>query len=208
MGPQAVAVLGWTLAALSALTVLPQLLRLRSTGSTAGVSATSAGLATATMWAWCVYTVEIRDLPALASSLAALLVWAAVLGVVLLRRRDQRSAILGGGVLLAVLLVPASGAAVLCATAGSLLWILPQALRTLRTGSLHAVSAGAYLLVLAENLGWLLYALLTDRPAYAVAPLVQVPLSALIAWRARRHRDDPDRPPVPNAALDAMVTAP
>ena len=70
------------------------------------------------------------------------------------------------------------------AVLGSLTWVLPQTYKSIKTRDLSGVSASAYALVALENLAWIVYAVGTRTVAYAIAPLVQAPLSAVIAYRA------------------------
>ena len=78
--------------------------------------------------------------------------------------------------------------AVVVATVGSVSWIIPQGVHALRSRNLVAVSLWAYLLILVENVGWIVYGVGVGRYAYAVAPLVQIPVSALIVTHACRSR--------------------
>lgn len=187
--------MGWTLAVLSCAAMVPQLRRLRR-GVDSGISVTAVAAASLTMWSWCVYTTAERDWPALASSVGPLSVWLLLGATLTARRHDLPSflhvlAVFAGGSVIAV-----SGAhgAMYAAAVGSMLWIVPQAVSVLRSGPLDGVSIGAYLLVLAENAGWVLYAWATGRWAYAAAPLIQVPLSVLIVLRTRADRRSRSRP--------------
>jgi uncharacterized protein with PQ loop repeat len=81
------------------------------------------------------------------------------------------------------------------AVSGSLLWVIPQVLTTLREKDLSGVSVPAYVLLAVENAGWVLYAWGTRTPAYALAPLVQGPLAVFIAIYAfRAHRSATSAP--------------
>lgn len=193
--------LGWLLATMALVIVLPQLHRLRTSGAHEGFSLRSASLAAASCMAWVAYTVVERDVPALASSLLPLFVWVAC-GVIVASRRDAlvrflaTTVALCAGVLLFGLL---TGLFHVAAVSGSLVWILPQARSVLRTSHLPAVSALTYVLLLVENVGWIVYAVGTGRLAYMVAPMVQGPLAALIAFRATR--------PAPRLPADLAAAA-
>lgn len=180
--------LGWLLAVMALFIVLPQLHRLRSSSAHEGFSLRSASLAAASCLAWVAYTIVERDVPALASSLLPFFVWVSC-GVIVSRRRAVLSRFLAttaslcAGVLVAGLL---TGWFHVAAVAGSLVWILPQARSVLSSTHLPAVSAPTYVLLFVENVGWIVYSLGTGRLAYMVAPLVQAPMAALIAFRAAR----------------------
>lgn len=202
--PLYVALLGYLVAALSAVSVLPQLLRLLRTRSTVGLSLPTAVLATVTMWAWCCYTVRVRDIPALVSSVIPLLVWSSIttfttLALPSLRKAQIAMALLG---LLALPLHPALSAPI--AVCGSLVWIVPQGIHALRSSRLHAVSQAAYTLVLVENVLWIAYGVLVGHLAYAAAPLVQIPMSIMIVLRSRSATKLADGPTAPDAPLSVV----
>jgi uncharacterized protein with PQ loop repeat len=175
---------GWSLAVASTLTVAPQAVRLARTGNSAGVSATSAALGFATMLSWCHYTATIKDVPALASSLGPAVVWGFVLSWVLIKEHT-RSVSLQAAIAVSVAIIASYlGLSQYAAVLGSLTWVMPQTYRSIKARDLTGVSATAYSLVALENVAWIIYAVGTRTVAYAVAPLVQAPLSAVIAYRA------------------------
>ena len=180
--------LGWLLAAMALVIVVPQLHRLLTSDAHEGFSLRTASLAAASCLAWVVYTTVERDLPALASSLLPMFVWLSC-GVIVARRRGllPRFATTTAALCLGV---PLSGLITgwfhVAAVAGSLVWILPQLRSVLRTSDLPAVSAPTYALLFVENVGWIVYAVGTGRLAYMVAPIVQAPLAAAVAVRAGR----------------------
>lgn len=198
--------LGWLLAVMALFIVLPQLYRLRTTGEHEGFSLRTASLAAASCLAWVVYTLSEGDVPALASSLLPMFVWIAC-GTIVSRRRDVlakfsvTTGVLCVGALLAGVL---TGWFHVVAVSGSLLWILPQVRSVLVSSRLPAVSAPTYVLLFVENVGWVVYALGTGRLAYMFAPLVQAPLSALIAFRA--FRSTPALPHGVETAVSPVVT--
>lgn len=197
-------VLGWLLAAMALVIVLPQFHRLRRSSAHEGFSLRAASLATASCLAWVAYTANERDVPALASSLLPMFVWIAC-GVMVSRRRGVLTGfgVATAGLCTGVLLVGAlTGWFHVTAVAGSLVWILPQVRAALRSTNLPAVSAPTYLLLFVENVGWVFYALGTGRMAYMVAPLAQAPLAALVAFRASRPT-----PSVASCTCTAPATA-
>lgn len=180
--------LGWTLAAASAITVLPIPVRLIRSRNSEGVSALTSCLGVVTMSLWCWYTLGIRDWPALASSMGPLLAWGITLVVLLVLRHDRLT------LLLTVLAIVSSSLAILLpskiqmvlAIAGSMLWSLPQLRIAVKGGSMEGVSAVAYFAVLAENVGWVLYSIGTGTMAYIFAPIIQGPAAGIIAARTLR----------------------
>lgn len=177
-------IFGWFLAAVSALTAAPQAVRLHRTQNPAGIAPASAALGFATMLAWSYYTWSIRDIPALASSIGPAVVWGYVLGWFLCRKFTTQVCLQTISATAFVVLFSAYGRPHYAAVAGSLTWVVPQTYRALKDSDLSGVSAVAYALMALENFAWIIYAVGTKTPAYAVAPLVQVPLSALVAYRA------------------------
>ena len=175
---------GWALAVASTLTVAPQAVRLARTGNSAGVSSTSAALGFATMLSWCHYTATIKDIPALASSLGPVVVWGYVTGWVLLKQHTRAVSLQAAAAVSIAVFAAYFGVSQYAAVLGSLTWVLPQTYKSIKTRDLSGVSASAYALVALENLAWIVYAVGTRTVAYAIAPLVQAPLSAVIAYRA------------------------
>lgn len=175
---------GWALAVASTLTVAPQAVRLARTGNSAGVSATSAALGFATMLSWCHYTATIKDVPALASSLGPAAVWGYILSWVLLKEHSRTVSVQAGAAVSIAIIAAYFGVSQYAAVLGSLTWVMPQTYKSIKTRDLTGVSATAYSLVALENLAWIVYAVGTRTAAYAIAPLVQAPLSAIIAYRA------------------------
>lgn len=182
--------LGWLLAASATAIVVPQLFRVLRTGLVEGVSLRACVLAILAMIAWSGFTLGRRDWPALASSLGPLCVWLACAALVARRRGALVPVVfaIAGGTLAVVLAGTYATGFELLAVAGSLLWVVPQAWTAFRDHDLSGVSVTTYLLLAAENFGWLLYAAYTSTIAYGVAPLVQLPLALIIATRARSRR--------------------
>jgi len=183
---------GWALAVASTLTVAPQAVRLARTGNSAGVSATSAALGFATMLSWCHYTATIKDIPALASSLGPAAVWGFVLSWVLIKEHTRSVSLQAAAAVSVALVASYLGLSQYAAVLGSLTWVVPQTYKSIKSRDLTGVSATAYSLVALENVAWIIYAIGTRTVAYAVAPLVQAPLSAVIAYRAATSRVEKD----------------
>lgn len=183
--------LGWLLATMALVIVLPQLHRLLTSDVHEGFSLRTAALASASCLAWVAYTWVERDIPALVSSLLPMFVWLTC-GLIVASRRNMVLRFTTTALLLAccaLVLGLVTGWYHVVAVAGSLVWLFPQARAVLRSGHLEAVSAPTYVLLFVENVGWIVYAVGTGRLAYMVAPLVQAPLAALVATKSRR----PDR---------------
>lgn len=190
-----VSALGWLLAVAATGIALPQLVRVIRTRRDDGVSLRTCVLAAASMFAWAGYTLGRLDIPALASSLGPLVVWLSC-GWIVARRRAVLARFAVASSVAAVAVISAGlllGAFHVLAVTGSLLWILPQLQVVRRHDDLTGVSVAAYVLLAAENAAWVAYAWGTATPAYALAPLVQGPLGAVIAfyaWRAHRGRSE------------------
>lgn len=183
---------GWALAVASTLTVAPQAVRLARTGNSAGISSTSAALGFATMLSWCHYTAAIKDVPALGSSLGPAVVWGYIMVWVLFKERTRTVAVQATLAVAMALVASFFGVSQYAAVLGSLTWVMPQTYKSIKTLDLTGVSATAYALVALENIAWIVYALGTRTLAYAIAPLVQAPLSAIVAYRAATSHAEKD----------------
>jgi uncharacterized protein with PQ loop repeat len=183
-----VTTIGWLLALGATVTTAPQAIRVIRHREVAGVSVATTIAGIATMTAWTLYTVELRDIPAVASSLGPLVAWSTTLVAVAAINRQPRLILLGLVVAMITAALSVGGLAKMIAVTGSLLWTLPQLRVVLQGKDLRGVSAVAYTLIAVENAGWVIYAAGTGTWAYAIAPLVQSPAAAVIAWRtARSH---------------------
>lgn len=185
------ALLGWVIAAASSLTLLPILIKVLRTKDTAGVSATTAALASLAMLCWTGYTWSLRDWPAFASSVGPLVIWSALLAALVALRRDRGTlTAAAAAVLVALPLILFAPPALLAvfAVSGSVGWALPQLRTAFSATPLSGVSVPGYALVCCENIGWIVYGLATGHLAYIFAPAVQAPATALIAYRAHRSR--------------------
>jgi uncharacterized protein with PQ loop repeat len=74
------------------------------------------------------------------------------------------------------------------AAVGSTLWALPQLKVALSKVPLTGVSALAYIFIAIENVGWIVYGLLTGHLIYLVAPLVQAPVALIIAIKVSKQK--------------------
>ena len=182
------ALLGWALAIASTLTVLPQTIKLLRSRNSEGVSTITVALATITMAIWSTYTYQLRDWPALGSSLGPLFAWGTSL--ILLSVINKSWKVIFASLLICLLLLPILPTVVLgiCAAMGSTLWALPQLKVALSKVPLTGVSSLAYIFIAIENLGWIAYGLLTGHLMYIVAPVVQAPVAFLIAIKARKDK--------------------
>jgi uncharacterized protein with PQ loop repeat len=183
-----VALVGWGLAVAATVTTAPQAWRIFRRRETAGVSVGTTTAGIATMTAWTAYTAELGDIPALASSVGPLAAWAATLAGVAWVRRQPWLVLYGFVAVVVTATCATFGFARQVAVTGSVLWALPQLRVVLRGDALHGVSAVAYTMIAVENVGWVFYAFGTSTWAYAIAPLVQGPVAAIIAWRTARSR--------------------
>lgn len=180
------ALLGWSLAIASALTILPTPIKLIRKNSSSGVSSLTSIVAIVAMLSWSFYTLNLKDYPALASSLGPLLCWSATLYLLAFKYQQKNAKIylLATTPLLIIIgLLPTKLQGSL-AVIGSLLWALPQLKKAFTSSSLKGISVLSYLFVALENLAWVGYALLTKHYAYAFAPLLQGPVALLIALKA------------------------
>jgi uncharacterized protein with PQ loop repeat len=97
-----------------------------------------------------------------------------------------------------------SGAALSC------LLIIPQAIRTLRTDRLDAISATTYWIVLGNAVIWAAWSVLTQQYAAGVPALVNGPAAILILLRLHRTNPAAATPhgrPEPRADVAASPTA-
>jgi uncharacterized protein with PQ loop repeat len=183
-----VSLIGWTLAVAATVTTAPQAWRIIRYRETAGVSVATTTAGITTMTAWTIYTAELRDIPALASSIGPLVAWTITLVGLSWIRRQPQLVFYGVAAVSLTVAMSSFGLARSIAVTGSVLWALPQLRIVLRGGDIRGVSALAYALIAVENAGWVFYAAGTGTWAYAIAPLVQGPAAAVIAWRTTRSQ--------------------
>lgn len=187
------AFIGSLLAVAATVTAWPQAIRIMRTRIIAGVNAHTVFIALVTMEVWACFTFRREDWPAFASSIGPLLAWCTTLGFLgkhghpLASRYGWGAFAIGAGVL-AIAATPVWSLLGYAAGIGSAVWALPQLRTALGHEPLHGVSIPGYLLLTAENAGWIVYAILTATPAYAIGSLVQGPACAIIAGRAAAKR--------------------
>ena len=147
-----------------------------------------------TMLNWCLYTGQIHDIPALFSSIGPLIAWSTSLATLALLGAPRARLALLGSIALCVALTTLSVAGVIpvgifgtLSAIGSCSWALPQLIKLLRKPGkdLTGVSSLAYTALGLEDAAWILYAIFTKTPAYAVAPIIQLPACLIIAFHAR-----------------------
>jgi uncharacterized protein with PQ loop repeat len=182
------AIIGWALAVASTATVLPQSIKLLRSRNSEGVSTVTVALASVTMAVWSTYTFQLRDWPALGSSLGPLLAWGGSLVLLSIINKSRRIMIVAVGISALVLPFLSLTLLGILAAAGSTLWALPQLKVALSKVPLTGVSALAYIFIAIENVGWIVYGLLTGHLIYLVAPLVQAPVALIIAIKARKDK--------------------
>jgi len=76
------AILGWALAMAATFTAMPQLVHLAK-GNRVGIEPLTPAIASVTMVSWIIFTAAKRDLPAFASSLGPLIIWAITLALLI-----------------------------------------------------------------------------------------------------------------------------
>lgn len=173
---------GWFAATTSGLRSIPQILRLRSGPTSAGVSAASMAFTSLNGLAWIVWSASIENLPVLVSSTLTFF------GFFEVARRARKS--ISKKEILLLGLVSASyigtffvagpiGLGVL-GSVGSAVQFLPQARKALRVSDRSGISPGTYILAASNEGAWLAYAALTNEPLLALPYLVRLPTSLLI----------------------------
>lgn len=187
-------VLGWTLAAASALTSVPQTVRLLRTRATGGL-ALATELAWTTSWAmWLWYSLSIAAAPKASAETVGLVGELALTGLLVatLARRGQLRTQLRGALVLTVFGTVAAlavrGLAGLEAYAAALavydgVSLFPALRATVTAPSLAGLSLPTWLLKVAVALGWIGYGLAIGHPLAAGWTLVMAPAAAFIVAR-------------------------
>ena len=183
--------IGYSLAIASTLTVIAIPIKLFVSKNRSGVSYFTSTLAFYSMVCWAGYTMDLGDIPAYFSSLGPLVCWALSLVAMAFTYETRKVYWL----ILSLLIITSSLVVVrlnpsllgVLAVSGSLCWSLPQLRKAFKARDLSGVSSTGYALIFLENLGWVVYALLTKHYAYALAPLVQGPSALYIAFKARKQ---------------------
>jgi hypothetical protein len=175
---------------LSAVTSWPQAWRAWRHG-TKGVSSTALVGGIVTMVVWTAYTAREGDTAALVATLFVLTGWVATYAALLHRRavRAQTTAIavvcVAGAAVASS--VGAVGVVGVVAMLGSLGWAIPQAVRA-RSGELGGVSLATWVLLVAENLSWVVYGAVSEHWVYMPGSAWQLCVAAYVAWRVLAHR--------------------
>ena len=175
---------------------LPQILKIRATHDTSGISWSWAALTSVNNAAWIAYFTLARYWTALIPSSSATLL-AGTLTAMLTRRglaRPRPSALIGTW---AVMLIAAYGAAARAGlgtllTAAFLLQVTPSIWTACRTVRLTGVSSGTWLLILGELTCWMIFGLHRSDPRLITLGVSGVTASALmlarVHWTSRRLR--------------------
>ena len=187
---------------------LPQLLKVRGTGDTAGVSWSWATLTSVNNAAWFAYFALSGYWTALVPSSAATLL-AGVLAAMLVRRglaRARPAALIGGWVALLVagLAVAGRGGLGTLLTAAFVLQVTPSVWTAYRTARPTGVSRGTWMLILGELSCWTVFGVHQSDPRLLTLGVTGITASVLMLarirhasgpWRRRRRRDpDPAGP--------------
>jgi uncharacterized protein with PQ loop repeat len=171
---------------------LPQLLKLRATDDTAGVSWSWATLTTVNNAAWLVYFALAGYWTALVSSASATLL-AGTLAIMLVQRGQARArpaVLIGGWVALLIASVAVAGRAGLgtLLTVAFILQVTPSLWTAYRTAHLTGVSRGTWLLILGELSCWTIFGVHKPDPRLITLGVTGVTASALMLARIRRTR--------------------
>lgn len=185
-------ILGWLPIAAAAFAVpqfLPQLLEVRRTGDTAGVSWSWAVLTSVSNGGWIGYFALSRLWTSLVPAISATLL-SGVLAVMLGRRggvRRRPAAIILAWSAVLVLAWALAGRVGLgtALTASFVFQVTPAVWTAYRTRRPTGISAGTWLLVLAELLCWGVYGLSISDPRLTVLGWTGVAASVLMLARAR-----------------------
>ena len=175
---------------------LPQLLKLRATDDTAGLSWSWATLTSVNNAAWFAYFTASAYWAALVPAASAALL-AGALAIMLTRRGQARArpaVLVSGWVALLVVGVTVAGRAGLgtLLTAAFILQVTPSLWTAYRTAHLTGVAAGTWLLILGELSCWTIFGLYQSDPRLLTLGVTGVTASALML--ARIHRTSRTQP--------------
>jgi hypothetical protein len=173
---------------------LPQLLKLRATGDTTGVSWSWATLTSVNNGAWFAYFAASAYWAALVPATSATLL-AGTLAIMLTRRgqaRTRQAVLIGGWVALLLAGFTVAGRAGLGAllTVAFILQVTPSLWTAYRTARLTGVAAGTWLLILGELSCWTIFGLHQTDPRLITLGITGVTASALMLARIRYTRRD------------------
>jgi uncharacterized protein with PQ loop repeat len=179
---------------------LPQILKLRATQDTAGVSWSWAILTSINNGAWIAYFALERYWTALVPATSAT-VLAGMLAVVLIRRGQatlRPSVLIGAWAALLVAAYPVVGRAGLgtLLTAAFFVQVAPSLWAAYRTARPTGISSGTWLLILGELSCWLVFGLYKSDPRLIALGVTGVIASTLILARIHRTstREQPAAP--------------
>lgn len=171
---------------------VPQWLKVRRTGSVAGVSLPSISCALVSAFAWVLYGLWLQDLWVVLTSGAAIPGLTAAL-VVLLRSHASRDGLWMTWAWIATIagaaaLVPVSEAPITLVLGCSILWYVAPAVWTAWTSAdVSGISRSAWILLLVESVVCTVYGVLAVVPAYlvyaAIASVGAVLVLARLAYR-------------------------
>jgi uncharacterized protein with PQ loop repeat len=169
---------------------LPQLLKLRATNDTAGVSWSWATLTSVNNAAWFAYLTLASYWTALVPAASATLL-AGTLATMLARRGQAKArpaVLIGSWVALLVAGFTVAGRTGLgtLLTAAFILQVTPSIWTAYRTAHLTGVSGGTWLLILGELSCWTIFGLHQSDPRLLTLGLTGVTASALMLARIRR----------------------
>jgi uncharacterized protein with PQ loop repeat len=179
---------------------LPQLLKLRATDDTAGVSWSWATLTSVNNAAWFAYFALASYWTALVPASSATLL-AGTLAIMLAQRgqaRGRPAVLIGSWVALLIAGVTVAGRTGLgtLLTVAFILQVTPSLWTAYRTAHLTGVAAGTWLLILGELSCWTIYGVHRADPRLLTLGLTGVTASALMLARIRRtRRHEPRRGP-------------
>ena len=185
-------VFGIVMVTLAALYSLPQWLRVRRTGSVEGVSLAATSNAFISCAAWVLFGVVLGDIWVLLTCLAALPSLGATTWI-LVRNHASRAGMWTTWVWTAALVVgavvyPWSEAPINVLLGASILWYVgPAAVMAWTSADVTGIAPGAWFVLLADAVIWMLYSLLAHVPAgilYAViAGIGALAVLARLVWR-------------------------
>lgn len=183
---------GLAIVLLAAFYSLPQWLRVRRTGSVEGVSLAATSNALISCTAWVFYAGAIGDIWVLLTCVAALPSLAATTWI-LVRRNATREGMVTTwswttALAFAGALAPWFSAPIEVLLGLSIAWyVAPAAWLAWRSADVSGIAPGAWLVLLCDALGWLMYSVLTGMHAatlYAViAGTGALAVLARLAWR-------------------------
>jgi uncharacterized protein with PQ loop repeat len=170
------AAFGVVMVCLAAFYSLPQWWRVRRTGSVEGVSLAATSNALISCFAWVLYALVLGDVWVLLTCAAALPSLAATT-YVLVRKNASREGMRTTWMWTGALVVggavhPWAGAPLNLLLGASIAWyVVPAVAMAWRSADVSGIASGAWYVLLADSVVWLLYSLLADIPAgllYAV----------------------------------------